>query len=223
MRLSSKFFNEFLKHKCRVLCQGNDNEPIFNILNLKVHPIPIRSQHKYPITNFLNTFQEPKVAYATSEKISDEEDRLPPLMKEVEIIYSAPKTANPIKLESADEAYNLLMRIWDKRKIDHKEMFFALFLNRNNIVIGYSLISIGQLHATVVNVREIFQLAILSNAAAIILSHNHPSGNLVASKADLKLTKDIAHAGKLLEILLLDHVIITSSEGYLSLAQEGLI
>lgn len=221
-RLNSKFFNEFLKHKYRVLCPRNDDAPILDTLNAINHHLSFERKQLYPPSNFLNTFQEPKVAYVRSGTTSDE-DGLPPLMKEVEIIYSAPKSAVPIKLNTPEEAYNLLMRIWDKRKLDHKEMFFLLLLNSSSVVIGYSLISIGQLNATLVNIREIFQLAILSNASTFILAHNHPSGNLVASNADIELSEKVALAGKLLEIQLLDHVIITSSEGYLSLAQEGLI
>ena len=80
----------------------------------------------------------------------------------------------------------------------------------------------GGISGTVTDVRIIFQTAIKGNASGIILAHNHPSGNLSASEADTAITKKIKEAGKLLDITLLDHMIITE-ESYLSMADDNLI
>jgi DNA repair protein RadC len=89
-------------------------------------------------------------------------------------------------------------------------------------VLGYCQISSGGLSGTVADVRIIMQAALKSNACSIILSHNHPSGNLIPSEADKDLTKKIREAGKFLDIPALDHLIITS-ETYFSFADEGLM
>lgn len=148
--------------------------------------------------------------------------KLPQMLKEVEVIYISPVRARKIKIVSSVDAYDLLCDLFDGRKIDLKEMFYIILLNRANYCIGYSMIGVGNTTSVVVNKIEIFQLAILTNAANIILAHNHPSGNLKASEADRLLTLSIAEGCKLFDITLLDHLII-SSDGYLSLAEEGLI
>jgi DNA repair protein RadC len=80
----------------------------------------------------------------------------------------------------------------------------------------------GGISGTVTDVRMIMQTALKSNASAIILAHNHPSGNTEPSDADKKITSKIKEAGQLLEIAVLDHLILTS-ETYLSFADEGLM
>lgn len=102
------------------------------------------------------------------------------------------------------------------------EEFWVLFLNRANRVIAEKMISAGGITATVVDMRIIFKLALEQNATSLILGHNHPSGNLKPSQADIDLTKKAVESGKLLDIKILDHLII-STAGYLSLADEGLI
>ena len=82
-------------------------------------------------------------------------------------------------------------------------------------------LSKGGITGTVVDIRIIFKLAFEQNATAIILTHNHPSGKLMASDADLQITKRIKEAGKTLEIQVLDHLIITET-GYLSFQDEGI-
>jgi DNA repair protein RadC len=89
-------------------------------------------------------------------------------------------------------------------------------------VLGISLISTGSVFGTIVSISEIAQLSLLRNASAVVLIHNHPSGNLVFSEPDKRLTQQIRMALKLFEILLLDHLVITT-EGYVSMADEGLM
>jgi len=106
--------------------------------------------------------------------------------------------------------------------ISHREAFLAIYLNRNNITVGYEIISIGGISGTIVDIRVLFQYALISNASSIIVCHNHPSGNLQPSALDKKLTNKIDKAGKLIDIKLLDHIIITEDKHY-SFADNGLL
>lgn len=102
------------------------------------------------------------------------------------------------------------------------EEFWVIYLNQKNKVIDKKKISLGGITYTAVDSRIIFEIALKENATGIILVHNHPSGTLTPSEADKKLTKNIKEAGKLLNIQLLEHVIITQ-KSYFSFADEGLI
>ncbi|MEK8180370.1 DNA repair protein RadC [Flavobacterium buctense] len=101
------------------------------------------------------------------------------------------------------------------------EEFWVLYLNNSNKVIYKSQLSKGGITGTVVDVRLIFKLALEHNATAIILSHNHPSGKLLASDADRDITKKLKFAGEQLDVKVLDHIIITET-GYLSFQDEGI-
>ncbi|KIX21383.1 hypothetical protein SY27_06610 [Flavobacterium sp. 316] len=101
------------------------------------------------------------------------------------------------------------------------EEFWALYLNNSNKVIYKSQISKGGITGTVVDTRIIFKQALEYNATSIVLSHNHPSGKLQASEADIQITKTLKQAGRSLDIRVLDHVIITE-KGYLSFVDEGI-
>ncbi len=98
--------------------------------------------------------------------------------------------------------------------LSDREEFIALHLNAKNTIVSYEIVSIGTLSSSLVHPREVFKAAILSNAASIILCHNHPSGDPDPSKEDLNLTKRLAEAGKLLGIEVLDHVIFGASNYY---------
>jgi DNA repair protein RadC len=97
-------------------------------------------------------------------------------------------------------------------------------LDQKNQVIGLHTVSIGSLTASIVHPRECFKPAILSNAAAIILAHNHPSGDCQPSREDRALTQRLVETGKLLGISVLDHIIIgDGTSSYFSFADEGLL
>ena len=104
-----------------------------------------------------------------------------------------------------------------------KEEFFILFLNRANKVLGWSRLSIGGMIGTVVDPKIVLCMALLTGANSIVVSHNHPSGNLKPSEADIKLNKQLKEAGKLLEIQLLDHLIIVPDGSFFSFADEGMM
>ena len=105
-------------------------------------------------------------------------------------------------------------------EVTHEE-FWVLYLNNSNKVIYKAQLSKGGITGTVVDIRIIFKMAFEQNATGLILSHNHPSGKLIASEADLKITKRIKEAGQTLEIQVLDHLIITENS-YLSFQDEGI-
>jgi len=119
---------------------------------------------------------------------------------------------------SSDVANYLRPLIGD---IPHEE-FWALFMNRQNKVIDKYKFSQGGITGTVIDVRLVLKMAIEKHATSLIFAHNHPSGNLEASDADRKITKQLKDAGFILDIPLLDHLIITQS-GYFSFADEGLL
>ncbi len=125
------------------------------------------------------------------------------------------------KVVTSKDAEKQFRGLWSD-KIQYIEEMYILLLNRANKVLGFAKISIGGTTGTVVDTKVIFQTALKANANSIILCHNHPSGNLQPSDADIKITKNIKEAGKVLEIHLVDHIIITD-EGYYSFADEGMI
>lgn len=105
--------------------------------------------------------------------------------------------------------------------IPHEE-FWILLLNRANCLLKKIQISRGGVSGTVVDPRIVFKLAVEVLASGIVVAHNHPSGNLTASQADISLTQKLKEGGKLLDIQVLDHVIIAGQK-YFSFADEGLI
>lgn len=124
-----------------------------------------------------------------------------------------------VKITSSKVAYDIL-----KSKLSdlpHEE-FWVLFLNRQNSIIKTECISRGGVSGTVVDVRLILKPAIEHLASGIILSHNHPSGNLKPSNEDIHLTKKVKEAAKLVDITLMDHLII-GEQSYFSFADEGII
>lgn len=102
------------------------------------------------------------------------------------------------------------------------EVFAVVFLNRSNKILSFQIVSSGGLTGTVADPRVILKKAIEAEATSIVLSHNHPSGNLKPSRADEELTEKIRQAAVFLDIRVLDHIIV-SDEGYFSFADEGLI
>ena len=87
------------------------------------------------------------------------------------------------------------------------EQFFVFFMNTRHVITGWQLVATGTLDTILVHPREVFKAAIVANAASIIISHNHPSGDTTPSDADIKITRNLIQAGQLLKIEILDHVI----------------
>ena len=103
-----------------------------------------------------------------------------------------------------------------------KEHCIIMMLDRAHKIIGFNHVSTGSVSASIVHPREVFKPAITMTASAIILIHNHPSGELRASRQDIEITKTIHEAGEILDIPLLDHIIISfQKESYCSLNEGG--
>ena len=103
-----------------------------------------------------------------------------------------------------------------------QEEFWIVLLSTANTVLALSRLSVGGLAASIVEPRAVFRTAILANAAAIIAVHNHPSTNPEPSREDIRITRQLVEAGRLMGVQVLDHLIITDS-GYTSLAERGLV
>lgn len=105
--------------------------------------------------------------------------------------------------------------------MEWRDAFSILLLNRNNRVIGIAYISEGGVSGTVVDPKLVFQFALLTNATAMVLCHNHPSGNLTPSSQDTEITHKLRSAGKMMDIQVIDHVILTEDD-YYSFADNNL-
>tara|TARA_B100000378_G_scaffold259197_1_gene239019 strand:- start:1249 stop:1716 length:468 start_codon:yes stop_codon:yes gene_type:complete len=146
----------------------------------------------------------------------------PGSVNEVQIVYTRPKLDTLRKVSGSHEVYEILKDIYPSDRITYKEFFYAVFLNAGNYVLAVSKVSEGGMMGTIVDLREVFQLALKLSATIIILSHNHPIGNLRPSHTDKLITRKIVEAGKILDITVYDHLIVTQ-EGYFSFADEGLL
>ena len=121
----------------------------------------------------------------------------------------------------AEDVYRLLIDyVYDKEIIQYKECLKLILLNKAGKLLGVAHISEGGIDETSADIRIIMQAAILGNASSIILTHNHPSGNLKPSTQDDLVTENLRKAAKLFNITLLDHIIVTDS-GYFSYLDEG--
>ena len=132
------------------------------------------------------------------------------------------KASQRPKIESSKDAERILRQTWNSEKLELVEQFRILLTNRANKVLGILDVSQGGIAGTVADPKVIFACALKAAASGIILAHNHPSGNLIASQADIELTKKLSAGGRILEIAVLDHIILTS-ESYFSFADEGLL
>ena len=142
---------------------------------------------------------------------------------EVGLIYRnrVPKKNRKQVLDSST-AYKVLKESFSDETIDYRETFKVLYLNHNSQVLGCSTISEGAITMTCVDVRNVLQGALLTNATAMILAHNHPSGSTRPSREDDRITRRITDAAGLMDIRVNDHIILTSEE-YYSYNDEGRI
>ena len=146
---------------------------------------------------------------------------VPEIIAEVQITYSSKvKACDRFRVTGSKDAAKAFRSIWPS--YEHIEFIYMLMLNRQNQVLGCHQISKGGMTGTVVDVRVVFQVALKSCATSILLGHNHPSGNLDPSDADKKITRQLSDAGKMLEIPVIDHLILTT-DSFFSMADEGIL
>ena len=139
------------------------------------------------------------------------------------IVAREPDQPSP-RILSSPESVALLAIDLVRAADDDKEHFWAILLNSQNHYLMHTLVTTGTQSASLIHPREIFGPALREGAAALILVHNHPSGDPTPSREDLRLTRELAEAAKLLDLRLHDHIIVgNGSERWVSLAQRGLM
>lgn len=142
---------------------------------------------------------------------------------EIKISLSFDKKIKKSELRTITDAQScvsVLREVFNKDTFDWTEEVVMLCLNRANKVVGFYKVSSGGLSSCILDPRVIFTIALNCGATSIILSHNHPSGNTTPSVQDKDITKKVKEAGKLLDIGLLDHIILTD-DNYYSFMEEG--
>ena len=145
-------------------------------------------------------------------------------VNEIRISYKEKRnTMNSKAIKSSDEARKLLFDNWDKNTIALHETFKVLLMNNSNKVKGVYELSNGGITGTLVDIRILFAIVLKSLSVAIILAHNHPSGNLKPSEMDKQLTQKIKKAAHLFDVKVLDHLIITPDGQFYSFSDNGIL
>ena len=171
--------------------------------------------------NRMTTLPMPKAEQITvkimkgKEPLKDQGERAE-YIREIVVNYKGPRRKSP-EFDGAATVTNFLR---DTLIDNSREHFIVLFLDTRNRVIAYSISSLGTKNLCTVHPGEIFQKAVLVGAASIIVAHNHPSGNLIPSEEDRKITRQLREVGSLLQIAVLDHIIVTD-EGHYSFCEQG--
>ena len=141
---------------------------------------------------------------------------------EITISYKPTNRTMPIVVTSFD-SYIELKEFFPEDLISLQEQFVVMYLNKGNRVLGVYKLSKGSITGTVADVRLILGTALKAAACSIVLCHNHPSGSLKPSNADIQITEKIKQAAVLMEIKLIDHLIISPENKYYSFADQGII
>lgn len=144
------------------------------------------------------------------------------LVSEIIVSYDPVKTKRTI-MNSPEAARDQILPFFDKKTMGLQEQFLVMYVNRNNQIIGVYKLSKGGITGTVADIRLILGVALKCAACSMILAHNHPSGSVRPSEADINITRKIKEAATLMDIRVLDHLIIAPSGEFLSFEEEGLI
>ena len=127
------------------------------------------------------------------------------------------------KISSVQSAVDYCKAIPEfENRMQYQEVFAAIYLDYNNNIMCHQIISIGAINQTIADIRIIMSTALKTLATSIIICHNHPSGNLKASHADINLTNKVKDAANFFDITLIDHIILTK-DSYLSFSNEGMV
>ena len=138
---------------------------------------------------------------------------------EISISYT-PSRNKQTKIQSSEDAYKVFKSFFAKGTIALQEQFVVMYLNNSHQVLGIYPASTGGITGTVADIRLILGVALKTASTAMVIAHNHPSGNLKPSKTDEVLTQKLKNAAALLDVNLLDHLIV-SNNSYCSFADEG--
>lgn len=142
-------------------------------------------------------------------------------VSEIKISYMN-EVDEKIKVLGSSEVYQVLKANWDLEIIELQEEFKILLLNQGNQVLGIKSMFKGGINTCSIDVRLIMGMVLKANASALVITHNHPSGNLNASESDKRITSKIKECCELFDIRLLDHIIMAKNS-YLSFADEGIL
>jgi DNA repair protein RadC len=158
-----------------------------------------------------------KIEPGLGEKTMEQKEENPKhYVREVTAKYIGPRRAS-MKICDPREAAQFVRSIL---RDEAREHFIALYLNGAHAIISFSIVSIGTATSAPAHPREVFQPAILIGACALIVAHNHPSGELTPSAQDQQVTRRLKEASQILSIKLLDHLIV-AGDSYYSFQQEG--
>jgi len=141
------------------------------------------------------------------------------MLREVSAVYKTNDVVPNVKISSSKDVADYIRQVYPV-EINIREAMIVLYLNNSNRTLGWSIASIGGISGTVVDVRLILRDALLTQATGLIMAHNHPSGALNPSHADISITNKVKKAAELMDIKVLDHLILTE-DSYYSFADEG--
>lgn len=139
---------------------------------------------------------------------------------EIKVIYKKQKPTH--KITSSNIFYEFCKSLYNPDTVALEESFYIVFCDKANQIIGWNKMSTGSIDGTVVDQKKAVAMALKLMAQAVIFTHNHPSGNLKISEADIKLTKELKDMFNVFKISLLDHIIYTE-HGYTSFSDEGIL
>ena len=140
-------------------------------------------------------------------------------LREVTAVYKPKENIANVKIGGSRDVNDYIRSVYPV-SIEIREAMLVLLLNNSNRTLGYSIASIGGITGTLVDVRLVLRDALLTQSTALILIHNHPSGTLKPSQADISITTKVKRAAEVMDIKLLDHLILTE-DSYYSFADEG--
>lgn len=144
-------------------------------------------------------------------------------VSEIELFYhNKTKATDRLKVTTSQNAYDIFISAWDKGKIELLEQCYVLLLDRGNSCLGLINIATGGISGCVVDPKIVYAGILKAKASGFILAHNHPSGSLKPSNADIHLTHKLYECGKFLDLSMTDHQIVTG-HGYYSFADEGML
>lgn len=138
------------------------------------------------------------------------------------LVSYSPHIVSAQKISNSRESYSLITNYWNLDTIEMLEEVKVILLNKANKVLGIFDLSKGGICSSIIDLKIVLSIALKTLASGIIIVHNHPSANLTPSKADIDITQKLKSACDIMEILLLDHLIITK-EDYFSFADDGLL
>lgn len=200
----------------------SEREFIYHLVSLKAELVIASS------TTFLNNTKDQAIvaefltdAIDKTELSTDISKVLSFSVAEMEISYKHKKTKR-LFIDGANIAYQVFKAMWDQSLMEIQEQFCALFLNRAGAVLGFRLISTGTVRQCLVDYNLLASCALLCRATAVIVAHNHPSGNLEFSQPDIEMTVSSQKMLSLFDIKVLDHILITDGN-YLSMKDSKTI